>query len=148
MDDNTMAAAVLGLGVFVFILAGAWFILRAIADWHIFKKAGIPGWHALIPFLNTYDEYALSWNGTFGLIAVALAVAAMMMPSGDDVNSAVTAFSGLLGLVSLIFTAMQSGKLARAFGKGTGFAVGLFFLQNIFRLILAFGDAEYQGPQN
>ena len=148
MNDNTMAAMILGLGFFVIILGAAWFILRAIADWQIFKKAGIPGWHALIPFLNTYDEYALSWNGTFGLIAAALAAATMLMPSGDDVSSAVTALSGLMGLVSLILTAIQSGKLARAFGKGTGFGVGLFFLQNIFRLILAFGDAEYQGPQN
>ena len=36
--------------------------------------------------------------------------------------------------------------LARSFGKGAGFAIGLVFLPFIFDLILAFGDAEYVGP--
>ena len=36
--------------------------------------------------------------------------------------------------------------LAKSFGKGTGFAVGLIFLAPIFILILGFGPATYQGP--
>ena len=35
-------------------------------------------------------------------------------------------------------------QLAKVFGKGGGFAVGLIFLGLIFQAILAFGDAEYQ----
>lgn len=35
-------------------------------------------------------------------------------------------------------------RIANAFGKGAGFAVGLIFLPFIFFPILAFGDAEYQ----
>lgn len=35
-------------------------------------------------------------------------------------------------------------SLAKAFGKGTGFTVGLILLNTIFMLILAFGDSEYQ----
>ena len=37
-------------------------------------------------------------------------------------------------------------KLARAFGKGTGFAVGLILLPSIFYMILGFGDSVYYGP--
>ena len=33
--------------------------------------------------------------------------------------------------------------LAKAFGKGTGFGVGLTLLAIIFAPLLAFGDAEY-----
>ena len=36
---------------------------------------------------------------------------------------------------------------AKVFGKGAGFAIGLIFLNPIFLLILAFGSAQYQGPQ-
>jgi len=36
--------------------------------------------------------------------------------------------------------------LAKSFGKGTGFAIGLILLTPIFYLILAFGDATYRGP--
>jgi hypothetical protein len=47
----------------------------------------------------------------------------------------------------LIFTVMSSVKTALAYGKGIVFALGLFFLPNIFTLILGFGNARYQGPQ-
>ena len=36
-------------------------------------------------------------------------------------------------------------KLAKAFGKGAGYAVGLIFLNVIFMPMLAFSDAEYEG---
>jgi hypothetical protein len=36
--------------------------------------------------------------------------------------------------------------LAKSFGKGAGFALGLLFLNLIFMLILGFGDARYVGP--
>ena len=36
-------------------------------------------------------------------------------------------------------------RLAKAFGKGTGFGVGLTFLAPIFFLMLGFGKAEFVG---
>ena len=44
-----------------------------------------------------------------------------------------------------IISIMYSVKLARAFGRGTGFAIGLIFLPPIFMLILGFGDDRYYG---
>ena len=38
-------------------------------------------------------------------------------------------------------------RMAKAYGKGTGFAIGLILLPNLFQLILAFGSSEYVGPQ-
>jgi hypothetical protein len=35
--------------------------------------------------------------------------------------------------------------VAQAFGKGTGFGLGLAFLGPIFYCILGFGDDQYQG---
>ena len=35
-------------------------------------------------------------------------------------------------------------NFAKAFGKDTGFAIGLLLLSVIFMCILAFGDAKYQ----
>jgi hypothetical protein len=37
-------------------------------------------------------------------------------------------------------------NLAKSFGKGTGSGVGLLVLCVVFFPILAFGDAQYQGP--
>ena len=36
--------------------------------------------------------------------------------------------------------------MAKSFGKGVGFAIGLILLSPIFIMILGFGDATYQGP--
>ena len=38
--------------------------------------------------------------------------------------------------------------LAKVFGKGTGFAIGLIFLTPIFALILGFGSDTYKGTAN
>ena len=40
---------------------------------------------------------------------------------------------------------MAMVALAKAFGKGTGFALGMVFLGFIFMPMLAFGDAQYEG---
>jgi hypothetical protein len=42
---------------------------------------------------------------------------------------------------------MQDIKLAKAFGKGAGFMVGLILLPVIFMPILAFDSSSYLGPQ-
>lgn len=49
----------------------------------------------------------------------------------------------IVGFVILIITYVD---LARVFGKGGGFVVGLVFLSWIFLMILAFGSAMYQSP--
>ena len=36
--------------------------------------------------------------------------------------------------------------LAKSFGRGTGFGIGLFILSPIFALILGFGADTYKGP--
>ena len=50
-------------------------------------------------------------------------------------------------VVAIVFSIMQASRLSKAFGKGTGFAFGLFFLNPIFLLILGFGDSKYIGIQ-
>ncbi len=51
----------------------------------------------------------------------------------------------LIRIIAGIISIMYSVKLARAFGRGTLFAVGLIFLQPIFMLILGLGDDRYYG---
>ena len=47
--------------------------------------------------------------------------------------------------VFLITNYIAYYRLALAFGKDTGFAIGLMFLTPIFACILGFGKAEFQG---
>lgn len=47
--------------------------------------------------------------------------------------------------VLLVINCIAYYKLALAFGKGTGFAIGLMFLSPIFQCILGFGKSEFKG---
>jgi hypothetical protein len=51
----------------------------------------------------------------------------------------------LIPFVNLIMGFIVAFDLAKAFGKGAGFALGMIFLFPIFYPILGFGSAKYQG---
>ena len=95
-----------------------------IAEWRVFTKAGQPGWAILIPFYGTWVLYkVICGRGT-------------------------AMFRLLIPFYNIYWAFKSMIKLAHAYGKGTGFGVGLIFLEPIFMCILGFGDAQYQGPQN
>ena len=104
------------------IIILAVYLIAAIGIWKVFTKAGVPGWHSLIPILNVYD-----------ICKIAL-------------RDSVVLFTILSIILPIVFI-YPCIKLAKAFGKGTGFGIGLFLLNVIFFPILGFGDAEYCGPQ-
>lgn len=103
------------------LLAMAAAVLMIVAQWKIFVKAGEPGWAAIIPFFSTYTLFKITWGSGWKFLLLLIPIA---------------------GLVIWIITMV---KLAKAFGKGGGFATGLIFLSGIFYCILAFGKAEYLG---
>nr|WP_255651831.1 DUF5684 domain-containing protein [Corallococcus sp. AS-1-12] len=52
----------------------------------------------------------------------------------------------LLPCVNFIALFIISIDMAKSFGKGVGFGIGLALLGPVFYAILGFGDAQYQGP--
>jgi len=119
--------AVLG-SLFIFILIiGIASIVALIAKWSVFKKANVDGWEALIPVHNEVVELKLAGIKTYwyflNLIVFPLAVG------------------------PIILSFWRSIKLAHSFGKGTGFGIGLALLPVVFYPILAWGSAQYIGPQ-
>ena len=96
-------------------------VLVIIGLWKLFVKAGEPGWAAIVPFYNAYVLFKITMgNGWLFLLS-------------------------LIPCVGVIAPFVAYFKLAEKFGKGTGFGVGLVLLTPIFLLMLAFGDAEYEG---
>ena len=96
-------------------------VLMIVAMWKIFKKAGEPGWAAIIPIYDVWVLFKITWG------------------------SGAYMFLMLIPIANIVFAIMTSIKLARAFGRGGGFAAGLILLEPIFLLILAFGSAQYIG---
>lgn len=48
-------------------------------------------------------------------------------------------------LVNIVVLAIVSIDLAKRYGKGTGFGIGLWLLPPIFYMILGFGSSTYRG---
>jgi len=96
-------------------------VLGIVAMWKIFEKAGEPGWAAIIPFYNLYVLFKITWGNGWKFLFL------------------------LIPIANFVFLIITMVKLAKAFGKSGGFAVGLIFLSVIFYCILAFGDAQYIG---
>lgn len=115
------AAGVAGTVLVLCLIALAVGILMIIAQWRIFSKAGEPGWASLIPIYNLYVLYKITWGSGIRFLLL------------------------LIPLYNIILAIQTNIRLARAFGKGDGFAVGLIFLPGIFMLILGFGGAQYCG---
>ena len=107
-------------GFFFILCIIAWVVLTIVAEWKIFKKAGKDGWKALIPVYNAYTLLQI-------LNMEPMLCFLTLIPGANF----------MLGIV-------MSVKLAKSFGKGTGFAIGLILLEPIFEMILAFGDAKYK----
>ena len=128
------------------ITAGSlWAILLVLARWLLFRKAGKPAWHALIPILNIYDEFAICWKGGKIFLLALLAAVASVCGFGMEDNPVFMAAAGVAVLWILIIHWRESMKLAKAFGKGSLYGLFLFFFDKLARLILGLGGAEYVG---
>jgi len=90
--------------------------------WKVFVKAGQPGWAAIIPIYNLYVLTQIVGKPAWWLLLF------------------------LLPIVNIVVAIIVYIELAKAFGKGAGFAIGLLLLGFVFFPILGFGDAQYQKP--
>ena len=97
-------------------------ILMIAACWKIFTKAGQPGWASIIPIYNWYIICKIVGRPGWWVILL------------------------LIPFVNFIIGIILCIDLAKSFGKGVGFGIGLVLLGVIFFPILAFGSAQYQGP--
>ena len=90
--------------------------------WKMFAKAGKPGWAAIVPIYNAVVMLEIVGRPIWWILLL------------------------LIPCVSVVFAFIVAIDLAKSFGKGAGFGIGLALLGFIFIPILGFGDAKYIGP--
>ena len=127
-------------------------IIRYIAKWRLFVKAGEKGWKAIIPFYGTYTLFRLVWDKNvywFSLIFEILSIVTYIMlrqPFNSD-----TMIWMILYLVTITvymaFGIILMIHLAKAYGHNGKFALGLIFVHIVFLCILGFSRAQYIGVQ-
>lgn len=88
--------------------------------WQTFAKAGKPGWGAIIPIYNLILLLEIAGKPIWWIILY------------------------FIPLVNFVITIIVSIGIAKNFGKGEAFGVGLALLPFIFYPILGFGSDRYQ----
>ena len=112
-DGGGDAAALVGMVLYFGIV-----IVTIAGLWTTFSKAGEPGWAVLIPIYNIFVMLKVAGKPAWWIIL-------LLIP--------------IVNLISLIIPF----EIARRFGKGGGFGLGLLFLPFIFYPMLGFGDATF-----
>ncbi len=120
MDPAIAANGEYGAGTVM--LALVFTVLMVVACWKIFTKAGEPGWASIVPIYNIFVWLRIAGKPGWWILLL------------------------FVPLVNFVVSILVTVGLAKAFGKGAGFVVGLIFLPFIFYLILAFGSDEYRNP--
>lgn len=120
--NYTALGAALGAYTAVIAVIG---ILSIIAMWRIFTKAGKPGWASIIPIYNIVVMFQIVELSPWLILLF---------------------FIPIVNIIAMIVLVIIINiRLAKAFDKSAGFAIGLIFLNSIFMLILGLGDSKYVG---
>ncbi len=109
--------AATGIGIVLYVVV---LVLIVAGYWLTFTKAGQPGWTSIIPILNIFVLLKVVKRPLWWVILM------------------------LIPCVNIIVWIIVAIDLAKAFGHGGGFAIGLILLPPVFLLILGFGSSTYQ----
>jgi len=117
-QDTTSTGSAAG-GAMAMAMMVVWLAIVLVflaAMWRVFTKAGQPGWAAIVPIYNYVVLCKIGGKPGWWFLIWFLLVPWFMVCIG----------------------------IAKNFGKGTGFGVGLALLFPLFILVLAWGDTKYQ----
>ena len=90
--------------------------------WMIFSKAGEAGWKAIIPIWNILVLLRIVGRDWWWIILM------------------------LIPIVNIVIWVIVSLDLAKSFGRGTGFGIGLFILSRFSRLFSASAPTRTKAP--
>lgn len=110
------------MGIIGVILYIAIIVFLIASVWKTFTKAGQPGWASIVPIYNIIVMLKIAGRPAWWFLLF------------------------LIPVVSIIIAFIVMIDIAKSFGKGAGFGIGLIFLGIIFWPMLGFGSATYQGP--
>ena len=124
MNDGNVGFNVFasGFAIVISLVALSLAIVCIAGIWKVFTKAGQPGWACLIPFYNGIVIMRIAGRPGWWILLCLIPIANVVV-----------------GIIVML-------DLARSFGKGPGFGLGLALLGFIFYPILGLGEAQYLGP--
>jgi len=127
MDPEQMLGVFKGMGAGGIIVYIAIMVFMIVTLWIVFKKAGQPGWAAIIPIFNFLVILRVAskpWWWVFSILLMIIPIAGIIL--------------------FLVVWILICNGISKNFGQSTGFTVGLVLLSIVFIPILAFGDYQWK----
>src|SRR2546429_8287170 len=118
--ENSPAAN--AAAMIIVVVWAAVIVLMIAGMWKMFTKAGEPGWAAIVPIYNFIVLLKIAGKPAWWILLM------------------------LIPVVNFVILIIMLVSLAKNFGKGAGFAIGMLLLPPIFYPVLGFATAKYQ-PQ-
>ena len=134
---SLFAGSIVGI-IFASIIGIAVMVLMFIALYKLFQKAGRKGYEALITGHDTFVLFEMAGINPIWILGIVFGGIVCIIP--------ILGYIAYVGFLIFI-TIWLSIRLAKAFGKETGFGVLMFFFPYVMYPILAFGDAKYTAPK-
>jgi hypothetical protein len=125
MEPNSLWLILAAILIPIIIFGILVTIIEIVGAWFMFEKAGEPGWAAIIPIYNWLIGIKIAGKPWWYILLM------------------------LIPVVNLVIYIVILNGLAKNFGKGTGFTLGLFFFRFIFIPILGFSKSiTYSGDKS
>ena len=146
MDPMELALGAGVLGAFAVLAAFGsilWYFASAMGCRKMFLKAGEAGWKAFIPYYKNFIFFRMAWS-TKIFWAFLVTMLVMEFVPGEQ-GIVVDLIKLVCAIVCIVLGMKLDIRVAKSFGKTTGWGVLLFFFPFVVSLILGYGKAEYIG---
>ena len=141
-------AAALGYQTLIVLLAVV-LVLDAAGWWGIFRKAGQPGWKAIVPLYDEYVRCRVSGTRVELFVVELVFLAASRLLATPQASSLIGAAPTIANVCLALFVfayAIVRFNTSKSFGGDLGLAAALLFLEPLVSIYLGFGRPAYGGP--
>lgn len=135
MSDATGFILFIFLSVLVILIG----LLPVVGKWKVYGKLGLPGWYSIVP---VYADYKLCERVHRGDGARTFLMAYLIVLICSWVFCWVDTVGVLLALAQLVMNIIVLNDMSHAFGKETGYTIGLVIFGFVFWTMLGFGASE------
>lgn len=125
--------------VFLSALAILIWLLPVAGKWKVYGKLGMPSWYSIIP---VYADFKLCERVHRGDETRTFLMAYLIVLICSWAFCWVDTVGVLLALAQLVMTIIVLNDMSHAFGKETGYTIGLVIFGFVFWTMLGFGASE------
>lgn len=125
--------------IFLSVLAILIWLLPVAGKWKVYGKLGMPGWYSIIP---VYADYKLCERVHRGDDTRTFLMAYLIVLICSWAFCWVDTVGVLLALAQLVMYIIVLNDMSQAFGKETGYTIGLAIFGFVFWTMLGFGASE------